>query len=139
MLVSNIVEAVNTKLAGERLTYNQIRLMLDETIDDINNELSAKFPDFQNLTIADDYNYFPDRYIRSVLVTGAAWKFYVYDEEGTETARQYQRDYINNLFLMKRDYSDKIPEEYQDFDKGYLTPREDSPSRNNDPYNFFRW
>ena len=66
-------------------------------------------------------NYCPNKYIRSVVITGAAYKFYVTDEEGIITATQYQYDYLNNLFAMKRDYSASVPEEYLADEKGYLT------------------
>jgi hypothetical protein len=139
MIVSNIVAAINAKLAGETLTYTQARLFMDETIDDINNQLSAKFPDFAAYESVTDYNCFPDKYIRSVLVVGAAYKFYVTDEEGTQTAKQYQMDYANNLFLMKRDYSNSVPELYQNWDQGYLTPLPEVEPDVTDPYNFFGW
>lgn len=121
MTVQNIVAGVNAKLAGENLTYNQMRLFLDETIDDINNELSSNFPDFTEISAGGVYDFFPERYIRSVVILGAAYKFYVTDEEGAESAKQFQAEYRRNLFLMKRDYSERVPEAYQDFNKGYLT------------------
>ena len=59
-------------------------------------------------------------YIRSVIIPGAAYKFYVTDEEGISTATQYQYDYAERMFRMKRDYSNQIPEEYQADKRGYL-------------------
>ena len=120
MLISNIVNGVNTKLAGETMTFNQLKLFLSETIDDINRELCATYPSFDDLKESDNYNYFPDKYIRSVVITGAAYKFYETDEEGIVTATQYHYDYMDNLFYMKRDYSCKVPTEYQDADRGYV-------------------
>ena len=64
MIITNIVSAINTKLAGETLTFNQLRLFMDEVIDDINAALSAKFPDFSTYSEGDTYNAFPDNYIR---------------------------------------------------------------------------
>jgi hypothetical protein len=139
MLVPNIVDAVNAKLAGETLTFMQMRLFLDETIDDINNQLSSQFPDFGAYGMASNYDCFPDKYIRTVLVVGAAYKFYITDEEGTPTALQYQKDYANNLFLMKRDYSDKVPTQYQNWDQGYLTPLPETETTTTDPYGFYEW
>ena len=121
MTIANIVSGVNTKLAGETLTFNQMKLFLSEVIDDINAELNATFPSFDDLTSSDVYDAFPDNYIRSVVITGAAFKFYVTDEEGIATAQQYGYDYKDRLFRMKRDYSDKVPEEYQADGQGYLT------------------
>lgn len=120
MQIANIVAGVNTKLAGETLTYNQLRLFLDDVVDIINRELNANFPSFDSLTINDEYIAFPDKYIRSVVIIGAAYKFYVTDEEGIATAIQYQRDFMENLFFMKRDYSELVPEEYQAVDQGYV-------------------
>ena len=120
MLISNIVNGVNTKLAGETMTFNQLKLFLSETIDDINRELCASYPSFDDLTESDNYNYFPDKYIRSVVIMGAAYKFYETDEEGIVTATQYHYDYMDNLFYMKRDYCCSVPEQYQDRDRGYV-------------------
>ena len=120
MLISNIVNGVNTKLAGETMTFNQLKLFLSETIDEINRELCATYPSFDDLTESDNYNYFPDKYIRSVVITGAAYKFYETDEEGIVTATQYHYDFMDNLFYMKRDYCCSVPEQYQDRDRGYV-------------------
>jgi len=121
MQIQNIVEGVNAKLAGETLTYTQMRIFLSEVIDDINAELAADFPSFDDLASNANYDAFPDKYVRSVVITGAAFKFYVTDEEGINTAQQYQYDYLDRLFRMKRDYAELIPEEYQLDDQGYVT------------------
>lgn len=121
MLVSNIVNAVNTKLAGETLTYNQLKLFLDEVIDDINAELNAEYPAISDYLETEDYNLFPDRYIRKVVIAGAASKFYVTDEEGINTATQYHYDYQDNLFLMKRDWSDNVPTAYRSTNTGSIS------------------
>lgn len=126
MRIINIVSGVNTLLAGETLTLNQMRLFLDLTIDDINDNMSAKFPSFGELTESDTYAIFPDNYIRSVLIKGAAYRFYVTDEEGSPTAVQYKFDFLDALFIMKRDYSCKVPEEYQDLERGYVTAPADT-------------
>ena len=120
MYIDQIVSGVNTKLAGETLTYNQMRLFLDECIDDINRELDANFPVFTGLSESAEYNYFPDKYIRSVIMVGAAFKFYITDEEGAVTAPQYGWDYKDNLFYMKRDYSCQVPEAYRNAEAGYV-------------------
>ena len=120
MLITQIVSGVNTKLAGETLTFNQVRLFLDECIDDINRELDATFPSFEGLTESDAYTSIPDKYIRSVVIVGAAFKFYVTDEEGAATAPQYGWDYKDNLFYMKRDYTCQVPEAYRNAEAGYI-------------------
>lgn len=120
MTIMNIISAINTKLAGETLTYNQLRLFMDEVVDDINTDLSAQFPTFEDYNEGDEYTAFPDKYIRSVLVTGAAAKFYTMDEEGIMTAQAYQYDYRDRLFAMVRDYSALVPTEYQNIVPGSL-------------------
>lgn len=120
MLVKDIVAGVNTKLAGETLTLNQLRLFLDEAVDMINRELSACFPSFDTLATGDTYDAIPDKYIRSCIICGAAYKFYETDEEGIVTATQYMYDFMDNLFYMKRDYSHRIPEIYREDNQGFI-------------------
>lgn len=126
MLVSEIVKRVNQELAGEQLVYTKLKPFLDSVIDDINTNLNSIFPTFSDLgTALDggtvmDYDFFPDKYIRSVVIKGAAYKFYVMDEEGESIAQQYAVDYQTNLFYMVRDYIDKVPEEYQSDSTGSI-------------------
>ena len=111
--------------------YTQLEMFFDEVIDDINAKLNSKFPTFSEVfnaeTLSSDaeYNSFPDKYVRTVVVVGAAYKFYCTDEEGIATAQQYAFDYNTNLFLMERDYSDLVPEQYRATGQGYLTTKED--------------
>jgi len=120
MQINDVVSGVNAKLAGETLTFNELKLFLDETVDDINSELNAQFPVFSAFNAGDEYTAIPDNYIRSVVFTGAAVKFYETDEEGIMTAQQYSYDYRDRLFIMKRDYSYSVPDEYQADRKAYL-------------------
>lgn len=114
MLIKDIVNLVNSKLAGELLSYNEMKPYLDHAIDDINANLNTIYPAFSELDSYDtDYNMFPDRYIRSVIVPGTAWYFYVVDEEGSPTAAQFSADFARGLFQMQRDLLYNIPEEYQ--------------------------
>lgn len=113
MLIKDVVNLVNQKLAGELLSYNEMRMYLDNVVDDINSQLSTTYPTFSELGSAAEYTAFPDRYIRSVVVSGAAWYFYTVDEEGTPTAQQFSADYGRNMFIMQRDMLYNIPEEYQ--------------------------
>lgn len=115
-----IVNIINAKLAGELLSFNELLPLLDETIDEINSNLNSCYPVFSEMeTGKSDYNYFPDRYIRTVVVPGAVWRYLVLDEEGIPTAMQYQIDYQTGLFTMMRDMLYNIPEEYQaDYQQG---------------------
>lgn len=114
MLLTEILSNLNKALAGERLSIGAAQPLLDYAIDQINTELCAKYPTFSDLqATATSYDYFPDRYIRQVVIPGAAWRFYVYDEEGLSTATQYQQDFLQNMFTMKRDMLYAVPAEYQ--------------------------
>lgn len=114
MLLNDIVRQVNTLLAGEREGYHQLMVHLDKAIDDINSQLNSTFPAFSELPEGKaEYDYFPDRYIRSVVCVGAAWYYFTTDEEGISTAPQYLIDYDRGLFYMLRDYFNLVPEEYQ--------------------------
>ena len=122
--INTIVNYINERLAGEQLLYSQLLVFLDGTIDDINQALNSNFPAFSEFSEKDenypDYNFFPDRYIRTVVVTGACAKFYICDEEGAAVAEQYQYEYKEKLFLMVRDYSHQVPEEYRAEHQGYM-------------------
>ena len=125
MELNAILKCVNDKLAGEQLPYESIRTHLDDVIDTINSTLSTKFPVFSEFTAAaypqyPNYNFFPDKYIRSVVCLGAARNFYLTDEEGALSVPAYEQQFQHNLFLMLRDYSELVPEEYRDYDRGAL-------------------
>ena len=118
MKIDKIIGSVNKLLADELYPYSYLEQFLDETIDDINERLSACFPTFSefmagyDLEDDPDYDLFPDNYIRKVVIKGAAYKFYVTDEEGIDTAQRYGADYMEALFKMQRDYSTEVPDEY---------------------------
>ena len=128
---------LNDKLAGENLLYSQALVFLDATIDDINSMLGARYPSFTEFVPPKEaaptprllgvletpdtgysnypnYNFIPEKYIRSVVIPGAALKFYTTDEEGAQVANQYSYDYRQNLFYMQRDYTSQVPLHFQD-------------------------
>ena len=121
MLITQIQKLFNEALAGETLSIKEMLPHLDAAIDGINAKLNTTYPVFSEIENYNDsstvYNYFPDKYIRMVVIPGAAWHFYVMDEEGLQTAPQYQQDFENGKFVMQRDMLYKIPEEYQDDDQ----------------------
>lgn len=123
MEISKIINRINRKLAGELLVSSELYDFMDDVIDRINTELNTTYPAFSELdSVVIDYNYFPDKYIRSVLVPGAAYFYYQADEEGIDTAPAYENKMLEGLFYMKRDFSSQIPEEYQAPDtQGTLT------------------
>lgn len=120
MDINKIVGFVNDKLAGETLMYGQLLVFLDSTIDDINASLNSNYPAFSELSGITEYSYFPDKYIRTVVIPGAASKFYTTDEEGAQVATMYDIEYKNNLFHMVRDFSHLVPEEYRCDEQGYM-------------------
>lgn len=131
MTLTNIVAYVNANLAGELLTYEQLKVHLDSVIDDINGALNSAFPAFSEFNSTDhtsypNYNFFPDKYLRAVVCLGAAFKFYICDEEGAESAKVYAKTYPAELFKMQRDYTDLVPTIYQTTGQGYLTAPVDS-------------
>ena len=114
MEIQTIVNRINTNLAGELLSYNELLPILDKTIDDINTQLNSCYPVFSEMPAGKtNYDYFNNKYIRSVVIPGATWTYLVIDEEGLPTAQQFQFDYQTGLFYMVRDMLYNIPEEYQ--------------------------
>lgn len=121
MTINTIIKNINKLLAGEQLVYSYLEPFLDQVIDDINNQLDTTFPTFSELsedygdefTGSFDYDFFPERYIRSVVIKGAAYKWYIMDEEAATVAEEYGLDYNNNLFVMLRDYLEHVPYEYR--------------------------
>lgn len=110
MLIDTIVNNVNVLLAGELLDYIDLEPHLDKAIDDINAQMNTRYPTFSELRAANhgapvtQYTCFPDRYIRTCLITGAAYYYYLADEEGINTAPAYKEEYYKGLFMMLRDY-----------------------------------
>jgi hypothetical protein len=133
MRISTLVQLVNHKLADELLSQKQMLVYLDAVIDDINTALSTNFPTITEVLLmndntgdidygmdADGVVFMPDKYIRSVIVPGAAIKFYEVDEEGNNTAPLFMQQYQQNLFYMQRDYIFSIPEKYTDRNRGVI-------------------
>lgn len=155
MLKSTVTQLFNEKLAGELFNYDEIVSYLDLVIDEINADLSSKFPTFSEFTptqfpdykveeytredgsidtvkknlIYSNYDLFPDKYIRSVVIPGAAYKWFSVDEEGASTAPLFQQEYEKAKFEMVRDYMDFVPLEYIQDNTGAAT----------DPYYIYRF
>lgn len=124
MKIKDIVKLTNTYLAGEQLVYQKLLPFYDAVIDDINSRLNSTYPSFTDLNFTrldrDDavYDFFPDRYIRSVVALGGAHKFYMMDEEGVSYDEAYTGKYEEALFYMTRDYIDQVPEIFQSDSRG---------------------
>lgn len=122
MTLTQIVTYVNKLLAGELLTFAQMVEYLDSVVDEINEDLMAKYPTFTEFTQEDfpddwpNYTFFPEKYVRNVVCKGAAFKYFTADEEGIATAQNYGWEYKDAKFKMQRDMLDLVPTEYQDVD-----------------------
>ena len=116
-----IVNQISKKLGDELVSESEMLSYMDAAIDDINARLNTVFPTFteykeQNSGIEStllDYNLIPDKYIRTVVIPGAAFKYYTTDEEGGYSAPKYEEDYRQGLFYMERDFSFNVPEKYR--------------------------
>lgn len=118
MHIANLVNLINHKLADELLSQTQLLIHMDSVIDDINATLNTIFPTFSEVIAKEgvnnpDYQAIPDKYLRSVVVVGAANKYYEVDEEGNASAQMFAQDYRQQLFYMLRDYSMAIPQDYR--------------------------
>lgn len=130
MKITTLVQNINSQLAGELLSVAELTVFVDKAIDEINTRLNTKFPvlsDVIALAKANDFTSFdytaiPDKYIRTVVVPGTAFKYYTTDEEGAAVAPKYEEEFLKGLFYMERDYLNLVPEEYQDSsDQGWLS------------------
>ena len=114
MLIKDIVGRTNRLLDGEQISPDALKLHFDSTIDAINTKLNSMYPVFSELPVGTyEYTAFPDKYIRTVLCVGAAYHYYLMDEEGSPAAQAYGDMFANGLFLMLRDTLYNIPLEYQ--------------------------
>ena len=122
---------MNDTLAGETLTLNEMLPHLDFAIDEINDTLNSVYPTFSEMLEqnpeAKEYSFFPDRYIRRAVISGAAWNYYVVDEEGLQTSPQYQAAFEKGKFIMQRDMLYSIPDKYKASEtKGYVIGARDN-------------
>lgn len=130
-----IIDLISKQLADELVSESEMLSYMDRVVDDINARLNTVFPTFtefkeqqfdyeRNLSednVLDlDYTAIPDKYIRTVVIPGAAFKYYTTDEEGSYAAPKYEEDYKQGMFYMERDYSFRIPQEYRADDQGYV-------------------
>lgn len=128
MLYNNIINLISKHLADELVGESEMLSYMDRVIDDINTQMNTVFPTFTEFKELNgnidatmlDYNVIPDKYIRSVVVPGAAYKYYTTDEEGSYAAPKYEEDYKQGLFYMIRDFSFSVPAEYQADSQGFV-------------------
>jgi hypothetical protein len=117
--IKTLIESINTQLAGELLSIGELKDFVDKAIDDINTRLNTKFPVLSDILDGThlEYNAIPDKYIRTVVIPGATFKYYITDEEGAAVAPKYEEEYLKGLFYMERDYMSTVPEEYLETDE----------------------
>lgn len=141
MQIKKLIESINTQLAGELLSIGELKDFIDKAIDDINTRLNTKFPVLSDVldtiqaeisaasksVLKDEqpdmsykiqyiYDAIPDKYIRTVVIPGAVFKYYTTDEEGAAVAPKYEEEYLKGLFYMERDYIPIVPEQYIESD-----------------------
>lgn len=122
MDINTLVKQINAQLAGEMLTWDELRPFINAVIDEVNTHLAAKFPVL--LSSDTEYTAIPEKFIRTVVIPGAAYKYYVMDEEGEQVASEFYARYYQALYHMLRDYGNFIPLEYQNDEAGYLEMEE---------------
>lgn len=123
-----LVGLISKHLADEIVSEGEMLSYMDRVIDDINTRLNTIFPTFteykednKELTAELlDYTAIPDKYLRSVVVPGAAYKYYTTDEEGSYAAPKYEEEYRTALFYMERDFSFRVPAQYRADEQGYV-------------------
>ena len=134
MKYNTLIGLISKHLADELVSESEMLSYMDRVIDDINTRLNTVFPTFtefkeqylesipeEGVELTDiDYIAIPDKYIRTVVVPGAAYKYYTTDEEGSYAAPKYEEDYSQGLFYMERDFSFSVPERYRADSQGYV-------------------
>lgn len=123
MKIATLIKCINTQLAGELLSIGELADFVDRAIDDINTRLNTKFPVLTDMLDGKtvDYTAIPDKYIRTVVIPGAAFKYYTTDEEGAAVAPKYEEEYLKGLFYMERDYLPIVPPEFiETYEQGAL-------------------
>ena len=140
MKIMHLIQSINTQLAGELLSVAELKDFVDKAIDDVNTRLNTKFPTLTdvmftydeegNLKQGTDYTAIPDKYLRTVVIPGAVFKYFITDEEGAAVAPKYEEEFLKGLFYMERDYLEQVPIEYQETTvQGWVTAPGFQPNR----------
>ena len=110
MTIEALKKLINATLVGDQLSWKMMVNHVNWAIDEMNSTLNSLFPAVDSGSVS--YDYIPDRYIRSVIVPGAVHHYYMVDEEGTLGGTDYLNQFESGLFIMLRDFSHLIPDEY---------------------------
>lgn len=122
MQIATLIQNINSQLADELFSIAELAVFVDKAIDEVNTRLNTKFPVLSDViteakaagSSSFEYSAIPDKYLRSVIVPGAAFKYYTTDEEGAAVAPKYEEEFLKGLFYMERDYLNLVPEQYQE-------------------------
>lgn len=142
MNVDKIMALITVKLADDYIPAEYLIPFMDEVIDEINSSLNSCYPSFTEFIGGDftkiylDYNCIPDQYLRTVVVYGAATKWYSQDEEGIGTAVEYSKKYDEHKFFMLRDHSSQVPAAYRAQPTGFY---ESKPEYERGVFAFVDW
>lgn len=113
MQIYKIVEHVNRQMDDEMYVWFDIEYIAQKVLDEINDRLSSNFPEIEGFGEDEgaDYNFFPNRWIRGVLIPGIIYELLVVQDEFENLSFQRLREKQEGLEKMFRDYT--VPEEYQ--------------------------
>ena len=121
-----MLKALNETLAGEYLVWSQARPHLQWALDKLNDKLDTCFPDLTSTAAGtytddevEDYP-IPAKYIRAVLIPGAAHHFYLVDDEGTMSDMSFLQEMEEGMFKALRDFSPTIADEYFNYEAGSM-------------------
>lgn len=121
---TDLLKLVNDKLNGELLSWREVVKYADAVIDDINTAIYATYPTFTQAEQLPgwygEYGYFEDKYLRSVVVVGITYKYYVAEEEGEQAAQLFAQEYDAALFIMKRDMFNCVPPMFKANNRGVI-------------------
>jgi hypothetical protein len=112
-----IKKELNILLNGELVPWKRLIGHINYAIDAINTDMNTCFPTISVDSSADDlgteYTAIPDKYIRTVILPGAAHHYYMVDDEGTTPEIDFAREFAAGKFYMLRDYSCSVPAQYR--------------------------
>ena len=93
MVYLEIKKELNVLLNGELLPWRQLVGHLNYAIDEINTALNTCFPTINAESTANDlgqeYTAIPDKYIRDVVLPGAAHHYYMVDDEVNTSQKDF--------------------------------------------------
>lgn len=123
MLKAHIVKRINEKMFEGLYSYEDMKYELDDAIILINNTMHSKFPfmsEFFEATPEGNYDFFPEEYIRSVVIEYVVSALYRREGEFSNEFNTAVGAYNRGLEVMFRDHYHRVPEEYLDQEVGVI-------------------